>query len=220
MFKFRDWIEINKLKIEFLFYNERSIDYFTQNMHLIQWGRFCANENAIELIEKNQDKINMVILSINACAMSILKKRFHEINWKFFCQNYNALSYLILDENLDKISWCHICYNKNPDILPFWEKHLDKLKWTLISQNNNPSAIYLLKKYPQHIDWIHISINDGAIDIIKDNFHILKHNHQLMIDIGKNNQVEKYLIEKIKHNNYRYSDIFKELKIHKNDNII
>jgi hypothetical protein len=57
-------------------------------------------------------------------------------------------------------------------------------------------------------------------DIIKDNFHILKHNHQLMIDIGKNNQVEKYLIEKIKHNNYRYSDIFKELKIHKNDNII
>jgi hypothetical protein len=56
--------------------------------------------------------------------------------------------------------------------------------------------------------------------IIKDNFHILKHNHQLMIDIGKNNQVEKYLIEKIKHNNYRYSDIFKELKIHKNDNII
>jgi hypothetical protein len=57
-------------------------------------------------------------------------------------------------------------------------------------------------------------------DIIKDNFNILQHNHQLMVDIGKNNQVEKYLIEKIKHNNYRYSDIFKELKIKQHDKFI
>jgi len=50
--------------------------------------------------------------------------------------------------------------------------------------------------------------------IIKLNFNILKHNYDLLNTFGKQTQItEDYFIKNIKHNNYSYIDIYKELQL-------
>jgi hypothetical protein len=61
-------------------------------------------------------------------------------------------------------------------------------------------------------------LNDISIyeldNIIKTNFNILKHNHDLLNAFGKQKQItEDYFIKNIKNNNYSYIDIYKELKL-------
>ena len=57
-------------------------------------------------------------------------------------------------------------------------------------------------------------------EILKANFSTLEHNHTLMNTIGANSEIEKYLIEKIKDNNYSYLDLFKTLNLNQYDKFI
>ena len=51
-------------------------------------------------------------------------------------------------------------------------------------------------------------------DKINENFDSLLHNHNLLNSFGsKTAQIERFLIENIKKDNYSYSDIFKEFKL-------
>ena len=52
-------------------------------------------------------------------------------------------------------------------------------------------------------------------NIIKDNFYILEHNHNLINKLGSNiDSIQNLVIEKIKEDNYTYTDIFKEINLH------
>jgi hypothetical protein len=52
-------------------------------------------------------------------------------------------------------------------------------------------------------------------NIIKDNFYILEHNHNLINKLGSNiDSIQNLVIEKIKEDNYSYTDIFKEINLH------
>lgn len=51
-------------------------------------------------------------------------------------------------------------------------------------------------------------------DIIKQNFNVLEHNHNLMNKFGSDiDTIQNLIIEKIKKDNYTYIDIFKELNL-------
>jgi hypothetical protein len=51
--------------------------------------------------------------------------------------------------------------------------------------------------------------------IIKQNFDKLEHNHTLLNNLGKQTKtIEEFVIEKIKKDNYTYTDIFKEINLH------
>ena len=63
------------------------------------------------------------------------------------------------------------------------------------------------------IEELHMKINE--------NFDSLIHNHKLINLLGaKTNEIEKFLIENIKKDNYNYSDIFKEFKLDYYEKII
>ena len=89
MYKFVDWIDINK----------------------INWNILSFNENAISILEKNLDKINWYNLSENINAISILEKNLDKVNWNVLSKNANAIN--ILKDNLDKISWDNLSENEN-----------------------------------------------------------------------------------------------------------
>jgi hypothetical protein len=58
-------------------------------------------------------------------------------------------------------------------------------------------------------------------NIVKLNFNILKHNHDLLNAFGKQIQItEDYFIKNIKNDNYSYIDIYKQLKLQLPTNII
>ena len=54
----RDWIDINKLKWDYLSFNSNAIILLKENQNKINWTNLSSNPNAIELLEKNQEKIN------------------------------------------------------------------------------------------------------------------------------------------------------------------
>lgn len=57
--------------------------------------------------------------------------------------------------------------------------------------------------------------------IIKANFNIMKHNHDLLNRIGNQIQnTEEYFIENIKNDNYSYIDIYKNLNLHLQNTLI
>jgi hypothetical protein len=45
--------------------NENAIELLQENQDKINWSKFSANINAISLLEDNQDKINYEYLSLN-----------------------------------------------------------------------------------------------------------------------------------------------------------
>ena len=68
----RNWIDLNKLNLNFLSGNPNAIDLIPTIK--ICWFNLCANPNAIHLIEKNFDKIEWYSLSLNPNAIHLLEK--------------------------------------------------------------------------------------------------------------------------------------------------
>ena len=65
-------------------------------MDYINWDILCLSENpiSIELLKKNQHKINWSILSRNPHAMDILKENQDKIDWKLFSINVGIFTYI------------------------------------------------------------------------------------------------------------------------------
>jgi hypothetical protein len=57
-----------------------------------------VNENAIHLLEQNQEKINWDMLSLNKNAIHLLQQNQDKINWNRLSENENAIHLLhVLD---------------------------------------------------------------------------------------------------------------------------
>ena len=121
----------------------------------------------IELLEKNQDKID----------------------WKWLSRNPNAIS--ILEKNPDKINWDHL--SSNPNAMHLLEKNPDKINWYWLSQN--PNAISILEKNPDKINWEELSANQGTYEInykfMKERMDIMR--EDLMKAVYHPKRLEYYL---------------------------
>ena len=49
------------------------------------------NENAIELLKENQDKIDWYYLSEHSKDIELLKANYNKINWRLLSSNENAI---------------------------------------------------------------------------------------------------------------------------------
>jgi len=114
---------------------------------------------AIEFVEKNQDKIDWSILSSNQNAIHVLEKNQDKIDWSILSSNQNAIP--LLEKNLDKINWHNL--SSNPNAIPLLEKNPDKIDWSILS--SNPNAIPLLEKNIDKINWVELSSNPNIFEI-------------------------------------------------------
>ena len=73
----------------------------------LEW--LSGNENAIDLLEENLDKINWSYLSLNKNAMELLLKNPERIDWTELSQNPSAIG--LLEMNLDKVDWKWVSIN-------------------------------------------------------------------------------------------------------------
>jgi len=145
----------DKINWFFLNRNTSAIEIFKVHPDKIRWNsvEFCANPNAIELIEemvkKNWEKINFKSLSVNPNAIHIISKHMDKDNWKMFSKNPSAIS--ILMENPDKISFYD--FLENPNAIPYIEtvmekrqiEQLDLDKLEILAEN--PNSIPLIQKW-------------------------------------------------------------------------
>jgi len=106
---------------EILSKNENAIDLLEKYPDYIDWETILENQNpkAIEIIEKNLDKIyvdDWPILSGNPKAIHIFKdpeylKKVYE--WSYISKNEKAMP--ILQDNLDKVEWGS--FSSNPSAI-------------------------------------------------------------------------------------------------------
>ena len=57
VYKFRDWIDREKIGWFHVCYNPRAVRILEQNPDKINWQMLCKNENAIHILERNINKI-------------------------------------------------------------------------------------------------------------------------------------------------------------------
>ena len=87
------------------------------------------------------------MISLNPNAIELIEKNLDKINWKYLAQNPSAIE--LLEENLDKIEF-NSFIAENPNAVHIIEKNLDKLdKLGWHSLSSNPNAIHILEKFRQ-----------------------------------------------------------------------
>jgi len=159
----------------------------------INWEFLSRNKNpiAIDLLEKNQDKIDWYWLSGNPSAIHILEKNKDKIVWEHLLTNPNAME--IIENNKEKFQWDDsLTWNnlsRNPSAIHILEENLDKLDpiWFSMNENlnnllipsrevlswqflsRNPSAIEILEENQDKIDWKRLSANPKALNLLKSN---------------------------------------------------
>jgi hypothetical protein len=135
------------------------------NTYYIDWCDIALNINAMPLIEKyiNNIDINKYSISSNINCIDFITKNPSYIDWQDLSSNENAID--LLEENKNKIDWNELSYNKNAiDLL---KANMDKINWDNLSLNEN--AIDLLKANMDKINWDNLCFNENAIDLLKVN---------------------------------------------------
>ena len=126
----------------------------------------------MELLAKNDDKIDWSSLSSNPYAIFILEENQDKLNWEKLSLNTEAMS--ILEENQDKINWPRLSIN--PNAISILQKNQDKIDWNWLSSNLN--AMSILQKNQNKIDWQRLSVNNGIWEInyvfLKERMDILR----------------------------------------------
>ena len=64
-YKLLDWIDPDKLELDYLSKNPRAISFLEKNQDKISWDNLSGNPEAILLLEENLDKINWIRLCHN-----------------------------------------------------------------------------------------------------------------------------------------------------------
>jgi hypothetical protein len=72
--------------------NENAIQLLEKNPDKIDWHMLSANENAIKLLEQNPDKIDWFELSLNKNAIRLLEQNPDNIDWYGLSQNPKAVN--------------------------------------------------------------------------------------------------------------------------------
>lgn len=189
IYKFRDWIDPEKLNIYMLCQNPSpgAVEYIEQNLdkmvNLNQWSSLCLNSNysAIDLLEKNFDKIHWEKLCFNRCsrAIALLRKNLDKVIWYCLCNNDAPEAIMLIKENIDKIDCLNISNNKSQLIAKILEEHpefLERLNYPALHSNNADWALDLLEKYLEkdnpHKYWEYLSKNNSprAVAILEKNF--------------------------------------------------
>jgi hypothetical protein len=107
-----------------------------------------ANPNAIELLNKNPEKINWDFICSNPNAIELLNKNPEKINWDFICSNPNAMN--IIENNVEKINWFYL--SSNPSIFTYdyqkIRKNFEELGEEIIAKALHPKRIFrLIEEY-------------------------------------------------------------------------
>ena len=99
----------------------------------IDWQELSKNTSpgAIELLEKNFEKIDWIYLSGNPNAIHLLEKNPAKIDWYWLSQNPNAIH--LLEKNPEKIVWYALSLNSNA--IHLLEKNPEKIHWGWFSKN-------------------------------------------------------------------------------------
>ena len=103
MYKFKHFIQQDKINWGVLSRNENAIHILEQNPDKIIWGSLSFNPNAIHLLERYRSNIDWSTLSENPNALHLLTKYQYKIDWE--CIFYNVsifeLDYKLLFERCD-----------------------------------------------------------------------------------------------------------------------
>jgi hypothetical protein len=124
-----------------------------KNINNVHWQALMSNTNkkAIELLQKNLDKIQFYgssELCKNPSAMSIIEQRLDtltDVDWMILSSNPEAIP--ILKKNLDKVCWFSVC--RNPNAIPL----ITKLDYKLM-RINNQSFCQELVAFVCHPNWL------------------------------------------------------------------
>jgi len=202
LYKFRDWVNPEKLNIYMLCQNPSpgAVEYIEQNLdkmdNLNYWSSLCLNSNysAIDLLERNFDKIYWEKLCFNRCprAINLLRKNLDKVVWYCLCNNDAPEAIALIRENIDKIDCLNISNNKSPLVAKILEEHpefFERLNYPALYSNNADWALDLLEKYLEEevfFDkyWEYLSKNTSprAIAILEKNFDKI---HWLQLSANK-----------------------------------
>jgi hypothetical protein len=110
------------------------------------WSRIVYNPLAIDIIEKNLDKLDKwawTALAQMPEAIGIIEKNMDKINFDYLARNPAAKH--IIEKNMDKIDFNFLSYNSAA--LPILEKNINKINWhNFIYYNTNPKKVYLIEQ--------------------------------------------------------------------------
>jgi len=153
MYKLRDWVDETQLTKE-LSCNVRAVEYLENHEHLIDKYYICLNGEAIHIIEKRIERDNAYILNYNKNAVNFLRNNGQYIRYEILCGEVHGIEFvdeLIKNNELDKIDW----------------RELSK----------NPYVMYILNdpKYYKYINWYCILWNKNAVELVKNNIHMVEH---------------------------------------------
>ena len=144
-----------------------SLLFLPKDMDYNIWYQLSSNPYAINILQKNIDKINFQQLSKNTStkAIDILEKHLDLIDWTELSKNTNPKAIEILARNQDKINWNYLSGNETEEAILLLRDNLDKVNWYFLSSNKHPNAIILLSENEDKIDWHSITFNH-TLDII------------------------------------------------------
>jgi hypothetical protein len=169
--------------------NSNAIQILEKNIEKINWTMLSYNFNAIHILEKNMDKVDWTTLSRNINAIQILERNIEKVNWVTLSCNFNAIH--ILEKNMDKVNWENL--SGNDDAIRLIELNLCKINWKNISLNTN--ALHILEKNIDKIHWSEIFVNHGIFELdlkfIKTRMDLIR--EELMMKIFSPKRVDKYL---------------------------
>ena len=141
----------------------KAIQLLEKNVDKIDWNFLSSNESAIHILEQNVDKIVWTVLSRNRNAIQLLEQNMDKISWWLLSGNENAVH--LLTKNMDKIDWSYLSKNKNA--IQLLESNMNKIDWFNLSKNEN--AIHLLEQHTDRINWYNLSSNKNAIHLLEQN---------------------------------------------------
>ena len=130
-----DWIDIEWLSWKYLSENPNAIDLLKKNQDKIDWYMLCINPNAIDLLSSNENKIYWESLSRNPNAIKLLKNRIEFENTLTKEELYD------LDLE-DKIDWYNL--SANPNAIDILENNQYHINWTLLSKNQIYTIVILI----------------------------------------------------------------------------
>jgi len=137
----------------------------TPNSVLLNYSvllNLCLNINALDLIEKYEDKLDLLLLEQLSClrnshAIRIVKRNVDKLNYECWTRLWqNSFAFEIIEQHLNLLdyyqAWHYLCSNTNPNVISILERNLEKIKneHCFVALGSNKNAIhlyYLFLKY-------------------------------------------------------------------------
>lgn len=135
---------------------------YTDKLNQSQLYDILVNPGAIDFILENYpDKLNLYLhrLSSNPSptAIELLEKNPDKIDWEHLAMNKSPDAIKLLEKYPDKLrtrvgmfGWPYL--SRNPNAVNLLENNVDKIMWEQLLKNPNPSALSLIEKHPEYVD--------------------------------------------------------------------